>query len=95
MEGCEQATSEAARALVRGCPCSSAQTEGTVAHALELWQELVRHENAREPGVHTRLHRMFVRHVLGPDTAKDPTVVGPKLRELIDESWPDQSRASG
>lgn len=89
LDGCEAHTSWDARELVRGCPCSSAATEGTVAHTLALWHEHVRRENDAEPGVHERYHSMFVERVLGPGTAKDPAQVGPKLRELIEELWPE------
>lgn len=89
LDGCEGTASWASRELVRGCPCSSAQTQGSVAHTLAVWHEHLEREEAQTPGSNIRYHRVLVERVFGPDTAKDPTQVGPKLQELIDELWPE------
>ena len=88
MGGCEDATSEAARDLVRGCPCSGEDTEGTVRHTLAVWHEHVEREVAQDSEAGTRLHAVFVERVLGPETARDPASAGLRLRELIDQLWP-------
>lgn len=95
LEGCEGHTSHSARSVVQGCPCSSATTSGTVRHTLAVWHEHLTREEKAAPGAADRLHEVFKRRVLGPQTAKDPTLVGPRLRELIEELWPSAAGSGG